>query len=98
MNTQNQPQGKTHLPTPTALWSAGRDQLHARRQARAERRQLQRDLATYTSQADLADLLAVLDRYDDSETAQVRSILSGQMLSGQMLSGQMLSGQLTRVA
>ena len=79
MNTQNRKQGKTHLPTPTALWSTGRDQLHARRQARAERRQLEHDLAAYTSRADLDDLLAVLDRYDDSETAQVRSILTGQL-------------------
>jgi hypothetical protein len=58
-----------------ALWIAGRDQLQARRRARAERKQLRNDLATYTSKADLDDLYATLDRYDDNETALVRTIL-----------------------
>jgi hypothetical protein len=33
--------------------------------------QLERDLASYTSKADLDDLYAALDRYDDAEAAQV---------------------------
>ena len=79
MKKQSHQHSKTQSLTPTALWSAGRDQLHARRQARAERRQLQHDLASYTTRADLDDLFAVLDRYDDSETAAVRGILTARL-------------------
>jgi hypothetical protein len=45
-----------------------------RRAARAARSSLERDLAGYTSPADLNDLDAILDRYSDEETTEIRRI------------------------
>jgi hypothetical protein len=67
---------KNDTPTLSALWATARDQLRARREARAARLRLERDLAAYTSAADVDDLFAVLDRYDDADTAEMRQILS----------------------
>lgn len=58
------------------LWTAFRSQLQHTRDARATRRALERDLATFTSQSDLNDLHATLDRYSDHETAEIRRILA----------------------
>ncbi len=60
------------------------------RRARANRRTLERDLATYVLERDLAtyvsdsdlnDLTAMFDRYDPAETAQIRQILAAQRRS-----------------
>ena len=64
----------TH-PRP-ALWTALRGQLEHARKARATHRALERELASYTSQSDLNDLHAILDRHPDHETAQIRRILA----------------------
>jgi hypothetical protein len=45
------------------------------RVARAERKTLKRDLAGYTSPSDRADLEAILARYSDEETADIRRLL-----------------------
>ena len=58
------------------LGEAVRHRLMARRAARAARRRLESDLATFTTQADLDDLYAVLDRYPDADTAPIREILT----------------------
>lgn len=55
--------------------AAGRED---RRAERAARTSLERDLAGYTSAADLNDLDAILDRYGDEETAEIRGILSAR--------------------
>ena len=60
----------------TALLAVLRDQLEHSWQARATRRALERELATYTSQSDLDDLHAILDRHSDHETAEIRRILA----------------------
>jgi len=60
----------------TPLWTALRGQLRHIRQAHADRRALERELATYTSQSDLDDLHAILDRYSDEETADIRRMLA----------------------
>jgi hypothetical protein len=60
----------------TARVGALVDELRARRAARAERNLLIRELATYTSAADQADLEATLARHTDEETAEVRRLLS----------------------
>jgi hypothetical protein len=60
----------------TPVWTALRGQLRHIRQAHADRKALERELATYTSQSDLADLHAILDRYSDAETADIRRILA----------------------
>jgi len=57
------------------LGEAVRHRIAQRRVARAARRRLESDLATFTTQADLDDLYAVLDRYPDSDTAPIREIL-----------------------
>jgi len=57
-------------------WESVSQHLQARREARAARKQLERELAGYTSPSDLADLYAVLDRGTDLETAQVREVLN----------------------
>jgi hypothetical protein len=60
----------------TPLWTALRGQLRHARDTRASRKALERDLATYTSQSDLDDLHAILDRYPDEKTADIRRILA----------------------
>jgi hypothetical protein len=64
----------THPRAP--LWTALRGQLQHTRENRATRKALERDLATYTSQSDLDDLHAILDRYSDQETIRIRRILA----------------------
>ena len=58
------------------LWHALRVQLHHNREAHVTRRALERELATYTTQSDLDDLHAILDRHTDRETADIRRILA----------------------
>jgi hypothetical protein len=60
----------------TQLWTSVRDELREARAARAARKALEHDLAGYTSQADLNDLGAILDRHSAEETADIRRILS----------------------
>ena len=64
----------THPHAP--LWTALRGQLQHTRNALATRRALEHDLATFTSQSDLNDLHAILDRYSDHDTARIRRILA----------------------
>jgi hypothetical protein len=64
----------THPRTP--LWTALRGQLQHTRDAHAARRALERELASFTTQSDLNELHAILDRYSDHETADIRRILS----------------------
>lgn len=52
------------------------EQARTRRAERAERRRLERELATYTTAAELDDLAAILDRHSDAEAAPVREILA----------------------
>jgi hypothetical protein len=63
----------------THLWTAVRDELREARASRATRKALEHDLATYTSQADLNDLGAILDRHSEEETADIRSILAARL-------------------
>jgi len=55
------------------VWRATRI---ARRSASERRSRLQTDLAAFTTHADQLDLLATLDRYPDSQTEELRSMLS----------------------
>ena len=65
-------QDKTPRP---ALIDVLRQELRVYRAELAARRQLQKDLATYTRPAEIADLEATLDRYDESDVAEIRRIL-----------------------
>ena len=62
----------------TSLWTTVRTQLRDSRDAHAARTALAHELASYSSQADLADLDAILDRYSDQETRDIRRILAAQ--------------------
>jgi len=62
----------------TSLWTAIRTQLRDSRDAHAARASLERELAGYNSPSDLDDLYAILDRYSDQETRQIRRILAYQ--------------------
>jgi hypothetical protein len=62
----------------TTLWTTVRTQVRESREAHAERAALARELASYNSQADLDDLHAILDRYSDQETRDIRRILAAQ--------------------
>jgi hypothetical protein len=47
----------------------------AERTERAEKRALELDLAEYTSEKDLSELAAILDRYSEAEGEDIRRIL-----------------------
>jgi len=51
-----------------------------RRANRRWRRQLAAELATYTNQADLNDLYALLETYPDGQTSELRGILGRQQI------------------
>jgi len=51
-----------------------------RKANRRRRQQLAAELATYTSDADLIDLYALLDAYPDGQTSEIREILGQQQI------------------
>jgi hypothetical protein len=58
------------------LWTAIKEEHRRVRAARAARRSLEGELASYTSPTDLADMNAILDRYSEEQTADIRDILA----------------------
>lgn len=60
---------------------AARDDLRERREARLAQDSLRRELASYTSPADIADLLGVISEQDSPEAQQVRDVLSENLRS-----------------
>jgi hypothetical protein len=62
----------------TSLWTTVRTRLRDSRDAHAARTALQRELASYNSPSDLDDLHAILDRYSDQDTRDIRRILAAQ--------------------
>jgi hypothetical protein len=62
----------------TSLWTTVRTQLRNSRDAHAARAALADELASYNNASDLNDLHAILDRYSDQETRDIRSILAAQ--------------------
>jgi hypothetical protein len=59
-------------------WIAIRSQLREIFADRAEHRVLENELADYTSEKDLHDLGAILDRHTDAETVDIRRILGAR--------------------
>jgi hypothetical protein len=59
-------------------WIAIRSQLREMFGDRAEHRVLASELADYTSEKDLHDLGAILDRHTDAETGDIRRILGAR--------------------
>jgi hypothetical protein len=60
-----------------------RAQATSRKAARKRRAELERELAGYATGADQCDFEAVLDRYPDGVTHELRSILARQYMAGQ---------------
>ena len=60
--------------------TAIRGRIQKRRDAHAARSALERELSSYSSPSDLDDLHAILDRYNDRETMQIRRILASQAI------------------
>ena len=50
-----------------------------------ERRRLAAELSTYTTSRELMELEAMMERYDDGETEEMRSILSAQAENRRLL-------------
>ncbi len=65
----------------TSLWTTVRTQLRSSRDAHAAQLALERELAGYNTPEDLNDLHAILERYSDEETADIRRILAAQRSS-----------------
>ena len=59
-------------------WIAIRSQLREIFADRSEDRTLEHELAVYTSEKDLADLGAILDRHSDAQTGDIRRILGAR--------------------
>ena len=55
--------------------------LRDTRQARAARRALQHELSSYTTQSELNDLEAILDRHSDEDTADIRRYLASRRVA-----------------
>jgi hypothetical protein len=64
-----------HRTSLSPLWNAARDDLRTRRAARASKRALARELASYTTRAERDELNAILDRADPDAAAEVRRIV-----------------------
>ena len=65
------------MPTITAI----RSRIRENRDAHAARAALEREISSYNNPSDLNDLHAMLDRYSDRETAQIRRILATRHMS-----------------
>jgi len=61
--------------------TAIREEIRDTRDARAARKSLAGELSSYTSPSDLNDLDAILDRYSDEETADIRRILASRRIA-----------------
>ena len=61
--------------SPSPLWTRIRNEMRARCQAWAEYRQLERDLASYSTDADRSDLLGSTRNAEDPDAELTRSIL-----------------------
>ena len=67
-----------------------RDDLQERREARAARARLMRDLDGYQSRVDIDDLLAAVDRHEGPEAELMRTILHSKLQHAQR--GSLLAG------
>ena len=57
-----------------------RSSLASRRGARLERRSLERQLASYTSESDRLELDAILARHSAEDSSELRSIINRQAM------------------
>jgi hypothetical protein len=73
----------THSSTTASLsrrlLTSVRDDLRERREARAVRRRLQRELATHSTRAEVDDLMALLHHQESAQAEQIRGILNNNL-------------------
>jgi hypothetical protein len=70
----------TFLRPSTRLVATVRDELRERRQERAARRSLERELASYTSASEVNDLLTLMSDVDSTEADAMREVLLRQQM------------------
>lgn len=63
------------ITRPARLAATVRDELRERRQARASRRTLERELASYNTRAQVDDLLGALAGQDNEQAQEIRDIV-----------------------
>ena len=69
------------------MWSQGvlsqaiKDTMAERRAARAARAQLEREIGAYSSASDLLELEAIIARYPEEQTVEVREVLTQQVMN-----------------
>jgi hypothetical protein len=68
----------SYTNAPAAIWTQLRDELRTRREARDLTKALEQDLHSFRSASDLADIDAIVDRYDQVETLEIRRVLNRQ--------------------
>jgi hypothetical protein len=61
--------------------TAIRQDIRGGRDARAARRTLQHELSSYNTASELNDLEAILDRYSDEDTADIRHFLAARRVA-----------------
>lgn len=66
---------RTPTASPAQLWRAVRDDLRERREANAHRRDLEQELASYQSQAEVDDLLEAIRDQEGAEADAMRDVL-----------------------
>jgi len=77
---------RTQTASPTKIWATVRDELRERRQDRAEYRALERDLATYSTSAEINDLLGSVSSTEGPDAERVRLILARNLHRNQLAS------------
>lgn len=65
------------------MWTTVKDELRARREARAKLNTLRADLAHYRTPADIDDLLAAVDVQEGPEAELIRTVLSDNLRAWQ---------------
>ncbi|MEZ5095278.1 MAG: hypothetical protein R2731_03675 [Nocardioides sp.] len=72
---------------PAAALAQALDQLRERRLALAARAKWRAELESYTTEPEIDDLLAALDRYHGAEAEEMRSILHRNLMQARRLAG-----------
>jgi hypothetical protein len=75
----NNTQGITSRIHARQLWTLLRDELSERRHVRAQYRELERELASYTTHDSVDDLLGTIEGQQGAEVDMIRSILANNL-------------------
>jgi hypothetical protein len=73
--THLRPQPAAGTSEPVSRWSTLRADLRRRHNARVDRRNLELQLASYSSEAQISELEAIFSRYEGSDVAELRTVI-----------------------